>query len=170
MPAGADSRGLDPAFVDDGESAKVMCNIYENLVKYKNGSTEIEPALATSWSQTNDGLTWTFNLRKGVKFHDGTPFNAAAVKFSVDRQLPPQATDDMPYASFTFDPAIIKEVKVVNDSTVQFLLKAPYAPFLANLAMSLAAPIVSPAAVKKYGNGFHPAPRGHRPVQVREMG
>ena len=160
---GADSRGLDPAYVDDGESAKVMCNIYENLVKYKNGNTDIEPALATSWSQSKDGLTWTFNLRKGVKFHDGTPFNAAAVKFSVDRQLPPQATNDMPYASFTFDPGIIKEVKAVNDYTVQFLLKAPYAPFLANLAMSLAAPIVSPASVKKYGNDFIQHPVGTGP-------
>ena len=160
---GADPRGLDPAYVDDGESAKIMCNIYENLVKYKAGNTDIEPALATSWTQSADGLTWTFNLRKGVTFHDGTPFNAEAVKFSVDRQLPPLATDDMPYASFTFDPTIVREVKAVDDYTVQFLLNTPYAPFLANLAMSLAAPIVSPTAVKKYGAGFIEHPVGTGP-------
>lgn len=160
---GSDPRGLDPAYVDDGESAKIIVNIYDNLVKYKPGSTDVEPALATSWKQSADGLTWTFYLRKGVKFHDGTPFNAQAVKFSVDRQLPPQATDDMPYASFTFDPNVIKEVKVVNDYTVQFLLKKPYAPFLANLAMSLAAPIVSPTAVKKWGKDFTQHPVGTGP-------
>jgi peptide/nickel transport system substrate-binding protein len=146
---GSDPRGLDPAYVDDGESAKIIVNIYDTLVKYKQGSTEIEPDLATSWTKSPDGLTWTFNLRKGIKFHDGTPFNAQAVKFSVDRQLPPLAKDSMPYASFTFGP--VKKVDVVNDYTVRFTLSQPYAPFLANLAMSLAAPIVSPTAVKKYG-------------------
>jgi peptide/nickel transport system substrate-binding protein len=146
---GADPRGLDPAYVDDGESAKIIVNIYDTLVKYKRGGTDIEPGLATSWTKSPDGLTWTFNLRKGVKFHDGTPFNAAAVKFSVDRQLPPLVKDSMPYASFTFGP--VKRVEVVNDSTVRFVLSRPYAPFLANLAMALAAPIVSPTAVKKYG-------------------
>lgn len=158
---GADPRGLDPAYVDDGESAKIMVNIYDNLVKYKRGSTAVQPALATSWTQSSDGLTWTFNLRKGVKFHDGTPFNAEAVKFSVERQLPPKATDDMPYASFTFDP--IKRVEVVDEYTVRFVLKYLYAPFLANLAMSLAAPIVSPAAVKKYGADFIQHPVGTGP-------
>jgi peptide/nickel transport system substrate-binding protein len=157
---GADCRGLDPAYVDDGESAKVIVNIYDNLVKYKTGSTEIEPALATSWTVSRDSKVWTFKLRKGVKFHDGTPFNAAAVKFSVERQLPPLATDDMPYASFTFEP--IKKVEVVDNYTVKFTLSRPYAPFLANMAMCLAAPIVSPAAVKKYGKDFiqHPVGTG----------
>jgi peptide/nickel transport system substrate-binding protein len=157
---GADSRGLDPAYVDDGESAKVIVNIYDNLVKYKTGSTEIEPALATSWTVSADSKVWTFKLRKGVKFHDGTPFNAAAVKFSVERQLPPLATDDMPYASFTFEP--VKKVEAIGPYTVRFTLSRPYAPFLANMAMCLAAPIVSPAAVKKYGKEFiqHPVGTG----------
>ena len=160
---GADPRGLDPAYVDDGESAKIIVNIFDTLVKYKAGNTDIEPALATSWTQSADGLVWTFKLRKGVKFHDGTPFNAQAVKFSVDRQLPPQATDDMPYASFTFEP--VKSVEVVDDATVRFVLSRPYAPFLANLAMALAAPIVSPAAVKKYGADFIQNPVGTGPFK-----
>ncbi len=148
---GSDPRGLDPAFVDDGESAKVMCNIYEGLVGYKPDNTEIEPRLATEWSSSEDGKVWTFKLRQGVKFHDGTDFNAEAVKYSVERQLPPKRTDDMPYASFTFGP--VQKVEVVDQYTVKFTLDQPYAPFLANLAMAMAAPIVSPAAVEKAGGG-----------------
>lgn len=163
---GSDPRGLDPAYVDDGESAKIIVNIYDTLVKYKQGNTDIEPALATSWSQTPDGLVWTFNLRKGVKFHDGTPFNAEAVKFSVERQLPPNATDDMPYASFTFGP--VKKVEAVDEYTVRFTLNNPYAPFLANIAMCLAAPIVSPAAVKKYGLDFNQHPVGTGPYKFEK--
>lgn len=158
---GADPRGLDPAYVDDGESGKIMVNIYDNLVKYKRGSTDIEPALATSWTSTPDGLVWTFNLRKDVKFHDGTPFDADAVKFNIDRQIPPNATDDMPYASFTFEP--VKKVEVVDDYIVKITLSHPYAPFLANLAMCMAAPIVSPTAVKKYGADYNQHPVGTGP-------
>jgi len=160
---GADPRGLDPAMVDDGESAKVIVNVYDTLVKYKADSTEIEPSLATEWSSSPDGKEWTFKLRSGVKFHDGTPFNAEAVKFSVDRQLPPQRTDAMPYASFVY--GAVKEVQVVDENTVKFILTDPYAPFLANLAMAMAAPIVSPAAVKKYGADFNSNPVGTGPYK-----
>lgn len=160
---GSDPRGLDPAFVDDGESANIIVNIFDGLVRYKPGSTEIEPALATEWSSSEGGKVWTFKLRRGVKFHDGTPFNAEAVKFSVDRQLPPKMTDDMPYASFTF--GSVQKVDVVDEYTVKFTLKEPYAPFLANLAMALAAPIVSPAAVQKYGADFIQHPVGTGPFK-----
>jgi len=160
---GADPRGLDPAMVDDGESAKVIVNVYETLVKYKEDSTEIEPGLATDWQMSPDGKEWVFNLRKGVKFHDGTDFNAEAVKFTIDRQLPPQRTDDMPYASFTFGP--VKEVQVLDTYKVKIILTEPYAPFLANLAMALAAPIVSPTAVEKYGEDFNNNPVGTGPYK-----
>ncbi|KKM08836.1 ABC transporter substrate-binding protein [Clostridiales bacterium PH28_bin88] len=160
---GADPRGLDPAYVDDGESAKVIVNIYENLVQYKPNSTDIEPGLATEWSSSEDGKVWTFKLRQGVKFHDGTPFNAQAVKFSVERQLPPNLNDDMPYATFTFGP--VDKVEAADEYTVKFYLKEPYAPFLANLAMSLSAPIVSPAAVQKFGADFNQNPVGTGPFK-----
>ncbi|SFQ94780.1 ABC transporter substrate-binding protein [Desulfoscipio geothermicus] len=160
---GSDPRGLDPAYVDDGESAKIMVNIYDNLVRYKPDSTEIEPALATSWETNEDKTEWTFHLREGVKFHDGTPFNAEAVKFSIERQLPPNRTDDMPYASFTFGP--VKKVEVVDEYTVKIILNAPYSPFLANMAMCMAAPIVSPAAVEKYGEDYISHPVGTGPFK-----
>lgn len=60
---GSDPRGLDPALVDDGESANIMVNIFDNLVQYKPGSTDIEPALATEWTSSPDGKEWTFKLR-----------------------------------------------------------------------------------------------------------
>ncbi|WP_066504077.1 ABC transporter substrate-binding protein [Abyssisolibacter fermentans] len=139
---GADSTALDPAYVSDGESAKVIVNIYEGLVRYKDGSTEIEPALATDWKVSDDGKEYVFNLRKDVKFHDGTPFNADAVVFSVERQLPPNRTSDMPYASFTYGE--VEKVEKVDEYTVKFTLKDKYTPFLANMAMALAAPIACP--------------------------
>lgn len=161
----ADPRGLDPAYVDDGESAKVMCNIYEGLLKYNKNSTEVEPCLAEKYEVSSDGMTYTFHLRKGVKFHDGTDFNADAVKASIDRQLEPKVSDDMPYASFVYgsikDKSGVKEVKVVDANTVQIILFSPETPFIKNVAMVMAAPIVSPTELKKYGNlNEHPCGTG----------
>ena len=78
---GGDSAGLDPAFETDGNSFMICDNVYDQLVLYADESTDIVPGLATSWEISPDGLTYTFHLRKGVKFHDGTEFNADAVVF-----------------------------------------------------------------------------------------
>ncbi|MBC9784834.1 ABC transporter substrate-binding protein [Heliobacterium chlorum] len=160
---GSDPRGLDPAFVDDGESAKIITQIYEGLVRFKSGSTEIQPLLATEWNVSPDGKEWTFKLRQGVKFHDGTPFNAQAVKFNIERQLPPNANADMPYAEFTYDG--VKKVDAVDDYTVKITLDKPSAAFLANLAMPIAAPLVSPEAAKKYGDKLMENPVGTGPYK-----
>lgn len=78
--AGAsDPTYLDPALVSDGESFRITKQIFEGLVELKPGTTTVTPALARSWRVARDGKTWTFRLRTGVKFHDGTPFNARAV-------------------------------------------------------------------------------------------
>lgn len=148
---GADPRGLDPAMIDDGESAMAICNMYEGLVQYAADSTAIEPCLATSWDVSEDGLTYTFKLREGVKFHDGTDFNADAVKFNIDRQLPPNDLTNMPYSTFTF--GTVKDVEVVDEHTVKLNLTQPNTALLANLAMSQAAPIVSPTALKASATG-----------------
>ena len=66
---------------------RILVNLYDGLVRYKPGTLEVEPALADSWDISDDGSTYTFHLREGVSFHDGTPFNADAVKFNFDRML-----------------------------------------------------------------------------------
>jgi peptide/nickel transport system substrate-binding protein len=81
----ADPTYLDPALVSDGESFRIARQIYDTLVQLAPGSTKLQPALAKSWRPSRDGKTWTFNLRTGVKFHDGTPFNSAAVCANFNR-------------------------------------------------------------------------------------
>jgi peptide/nickel transport system substrate-binding protein len=160
---GADPRGLDPARVDDLESGKVIVNMYEGLTKYAADSTAVEPSLAESWVVSDDGLSYTFKLRQGVKFHDGTDFNADAVKVNIDRQLPPKVDDNMPYASFCF--GTVKDVEVVDPSTVKINLTQPNTAFLANLAMGIAAPIVSPKALADNNNSVMETPVGTGPYK-----
>ena len=160
---GADPRGLDPALVDDGESSKVIVNIYEGLLKYSKDSTKLEPSLAESWKVSPDGLTYTFNLRKGVKFHDGTPFNAEAVKVNIERQMKGKATEDMSYADFVF--GYVTKVDAVNENTAVITLKDVCTPFLYNLAMSMAAPIVSPKALADNNGNVNEKPVGTGPYK-----
>jgi len=81
----ADPTYLDPALVSDGESFRVTEQMFEGLVRLKPGTTKIIPALATKWKLSGGGKVWTFTLRKGVKFHDGTPWNAAAACYNFNR-------------------------------------------------------------------------------------
>jgi peptide/nickel transport system substrate-binding protein len=156
----AEPKSLDPAADTAVNDFRILVNLYDGLVRYKDGTLEVEPSLATSWTISDDGKTYTFKLRDGVKFHDGTPFNAEAVKFNFDRML----KDDHPFhdtgpfpLSFFF--STVSEVKVIDDLTVEFDLSAPYAPFLSNLAYPTGL-IVSPDAVKKYGKDFGRHPSG----------
>ncbi|SMC64738.1 ABC transporter substrate-binding protein [Papillibacter cinnamivorans] len=160
---GADPRGLDPAMVDDGESSKVIVNIYEGLLKYAKDSTALEPCLAESWDVSDDGLVYTFHLRQGVKFHDGTDFNAEAVKVNVERQMQGNATTDMTYADFVY--GYVTKVDVIDDYTVAITLKDVCTPFLYNLAMSMAAPMVSPKALEEYNGNLNENPVGTGPYK-----
>src|SRR5271170_1392144 len=81
----AEPKSLDPAAVTAVNDFRILMNLYDGLVRYKDGALEVEPALATSWKISPDGLTYTFALRDGVKFHDGSAFTADAVKFDFDR-------------------------------------------------------------------------------------
>lgn len=158
----ADSVTLDPAKSNDTESSKVISNIFEGLVRYKDDSQEVEPALATAWETYDDGRMWIFHLRKGIRFHDGTPFNAEAVVFSIARQIDPRHPffiKDHNNGCFAFK--YIKEVKALDEYLVLIILEKTYSPFLHNLAMANSAPIVSPEAVKKWGNNnFEKHPTG----------
>ena len=161
---GADPRGLDPAYIDDNESAKLIVNMYEGLLKYATDSAKVEPCLAKSLPDVSaDGLTYTFHLRTGVKFQDGTDFNAAAVKFNIERQLPPKVTADMPYASFVW--GTVKSVDTPDDSTVVITLTQKNSAFEANCAMSMGAPMVSPTACQKDNNNMNEDPVGTGPYK-----
>jgi len=154
-----DAVSLDPARASDIESLEVAEQVYGRLVRFARGRLEPEPDLATSWTVSEDGTTWTFELRPNVTFHDGTPMNADAVVFSFERQLvanhPAHEADFIWARSFRN----IKRVMAINPLRVLFQIDRPYAPFLANLAIGPAA-IVSPSAVKKLGSRFGKFPVG----------
>lgn len=147
---GADPRGLDPAYVDDGESAKIICNIYDTLLRYETETCEVVAGLSEMPEISDDGLTYTFKLQEGVKFHDGTDCDAEAVKASIERQLEPNRTEDMPYAGFVFGAQDsgtgIESIETPDATTLVIKLRAASTPFVKNMAMALAAPIVAPSA------------------------
>ncbi len=166
---GGDSVGLDPAAVTDGESFKVTKNIFETLVEFGRQDTEIHEGLATKWDVSPDGLTYTFDLREGVKFQDGTDFNADAVVYNFNRWMNGDA-DKFPYYASMFggykgdEGHVIADVKALDKYKVQFTLKRPQAPFLKNLAMSPFA-IASPTAIDKEGDKFTENPVGTGPFK-----
>jgi peptide/nickel transport system substrate-binding protein len=163
---------LDPAVITDGISSRLTRQIYDGLVKYRGATTEVEPALAEKWDVSRDGKVWTFQLRKGVKFHDGNPLDAAAVVWNFERwwkTAHPQH-DNQVKAGQTFeywegqfggfdDKSIVSAVEAVGTHTVRITLKEPQAPFLANLAMFVF-DIASPKAVERWGTEFGKHPVG----------
>ena len=161
----AEPKSLDPATVTAVNDFRILMNVYDGLVRYKDGTLEVEPALADSWTISADGTEYTFNLRSGINFHDGSAFDADAVKFNFDRMLdenhPYHDTGPFPL-SFFF--SAIESVDVVNSSTVKFTLNAPYAPFLSNLAYPTGL-IVSPAGVMANGADFGRNPSGTGPFK-----
>ncbi|MFC0244548.1 ABC transporter substrate-binding protein [Falsochrobactrum ovis] len=148
----ASPEGFDAAAYTGGDTFDASSRtVYNRLVEFKHGETTIEPSLAESWEVSPDGLEYTFNLRKGVKFQTTdffTPtreFNADDVIFSFERQ----SNKDNPWYEYSpgvsyqyFDsmefPTLIKEIQRIDDHTVKFVLSRPEAPFLADLAMDFA--------------------------------
>lgn len=155
---------LDPAATKETESSVIVASLFDGLVEQQAGKAAINPALAKSWDISKDGLTYTFNLRTGVRFHDGTPFNAEAVLFSFNRQKDPKhpghtTRDAFEYwKNFDMD-KVVRTIVAVNDSTVEFKLNKPDATFLNLLTINFAA-VVSPTAVRKYKNDFYKNPVG----------
>ena len=162
----AEPVALDPAQVTDLNSNRVGRRVVETLVAFADESTQIVPGLAESWTISKDGLSYTFKLRRGITFHDGTPFNAQAVKFSIERQFNPEHPANKlgkyPFAAYFF--GNVQAVEVMDDSTVRFILKEPRASFLAILTAG-AASIVSPTAALKSGQDYAANPVGTGPFK-----
>ena len=156
----AEPASLDPHVSTAANDFRIAVNVYDGLVRNTPGTLEIEPALATEWTISDDGLEYTFTLREGVTFHDGTPFNAEAVKFNFDRML----DESHPFAStgpfpLSFFFSSVESVEVIDETTVKFTLNEAFAPFMSNLA-SPTGLIVSPAAVEQNGADYGRNPVG----------
>jgi len=157
---GTEPNSLEPA-VGTGPFQAIMNAMFDGLVAW-NDKGQVVPALATSWKPSADGRTWTFTLRPGVKFHDGTPFTADAVKATIDRIF-----DKSVPATRRGNYQLIKDVTPVDDHTVRFTTDPPNPDFPLLMA-DVSAKIVSPAAVKMYGQDFGRHPVGTGPFKFEE--
>jgi len=130
---------LDPAAAADLPARLVARQIFDTLVQFRPASSDVEPGLASQWSVSKDGLVWTFRLRDGVLFHDGTALTAHHVVTSIERQmfsghaLAPAGLAVAP-ALLRGAPGVIKELRVPDSRTVLIRLKQPYAPLITVLA------------------------------------
>lgn len=163
-----DAITLDPADATDGESSAVIVNIFEPLLRFQQEKTTVEPALAESWVVSDDKLTWTFTLRKGVLFHDGTPLTAEAVKFNYDRQMkednPWRFKGKFEYWHLFF--GSVDAVEAPDPQTVVFKLNRADATFLTNLALFNMG-ISSPTAIKEFGEDYFKHPVGTGPYKLK---
>jgi ABC-type transport system substrate-binding protein len=144
---------------------EAMFLIYDNLVAF-NDKMELVPQLATEWSVSQDGRTWTFRLRRNVTFHDGTPFGADAAIFHLQRQIDPQTNRaNRPL----WDPlGGAGTVRKIDDFTIAITTERPYGPLLNTLAHGSGG-IVSPTAVRRLGEGFARAPVGTGPYAFERL-
>ncbi len=155
----ADPPKLDPAFSTALVDRMVFQSIYDKLVDV-NENGEVVPMLAEKWDVSPDQKSYTFTLREGVKFHDGTDFNAEAVKFSLERGMDKASNRKNELND-------IEKITVADAKTIKIDLKQPFAPFLSILS-DRAGMIVSPEAVKKYGDEFLNHPVGTGPFVYKE--
>jgi peptide/nickel transport system substrate-binding protein len=135
--------------VSSADPSRILGRMVFDTLVVKAPDGTIHPGLATAWEISDDGKTYTFHLRSGVTFHDGTPFNAQAVKYSFDRIVDPATHSET--AGSSMGP--YESTEVVDDYTAKVHLKEPFAPLIAYLTVPVTA-IVSPTAAEKWGEDF----------------
>lgn len=159
--ASADPASLDPAFAQDGETFRVSRQIFEGLVGTEPGTADPAPLLAESWESSDDGLTHTFQLKEGVTFHDGTPFNAEAVCANFDRWYNWTGLAASEALSYYYgklfrgyvetpDTAVFDSCTADGDLEATVTLKQPFAGFIPALSLPAFA-MQSPTALEEYG-------------------
>ena len=158
----SDSKTMDPIYSVQFTERQVLYLIFNTLVRY-GPDFSIHPELAESWKIEDGGKHVTFKLRQGVQFHDGTPFDAAAVKWNIDRRLDPAAASPQREQLAP----LIAAVNVIDGHTVVFVLKAPYAGLLSLLGERPGF-MLSPAAGEMLGKDFGNAPVGTGPFIFKE--
>lgn len=140
----SDIHTLDPGVSSDNYDWRQIYPCYDRLVRYKvadgRGTTEVVPSAADSWEVSPDGLIWTFRIRQGIAFADGTPLDAEAVRFSLQRTLDigKGPADNI---------GAIDSMRVIDPLTLEITLKNPYGPFLQTLATN-GASIINPNVMK----------------------
>lgn len=157
-----DADTLDPHHTIAAIASGVFTNIYEPLVG-RNMNLEYEGILAERWEISPDGKEYTFFLRPGIVFHDGTEFNAEAVKFTFDRLMEPKT--EAPAASWI---SPLERTDVIDPTTVRMFLKEPFAPFLGNMSAGGYFGILSPKAVQDGGEEYGRNPIGTGPFRFKE--
>lgn len=158
-------QNLDPAAHTDTNASVVQTQIYNTLVGFVPGSTELAPELATEWSSDPEAKVWTFKLREDVVFHDGTPFNAEAVKFNFERWWDPSHPAGFRVAGKTYprwlrvfgpfkgeEGSLLDKIEIVDPYTVRFHLSQPFAAFPAALGAQFG--IASPEALSAAGADY----------------
>lgn len=129
----------DPATALGGSTALIARQVFDTLLEYREGSSDVQPGLAVRWAASTDGLTWTFTLRRGVRFHDGTPLTAQDVVTSLERQMSPDhPLHPNPVAAWPRllrgVPGVVKGIRAAGPDSVEVELLLPYAPILTVLA------------------------------------
>ncbi len=174
-----DAINLDPSHATDGQSLNVSSELMEGLVMFRPGTFDVTGALARSWTVSGGGTRWTFHLRPGARFTDGTPVDAAAVKFNFDRW---RLQSDPAHGAFSYaywvsefggfsddpkNPGVVRDVIVDSPLDVTFVLAEPSGTFLRNLAMQ-SFMIGSPTAIRRDPQAFEQHPVGSGPYELRE--
>lgn len=157
---GTEPTTFDVHFITDVNTARANVQIYETLVR--NVGTSIVPWLAESWTTSEDELTWTFKLQEGVTFHDGTPFNAEAVKYNIERLRNPEV--GAPRAS-TVD--MFTDVEVISEYEIAISTAEPYGPMLGQIS-NYNLSMMSPTALETYGTDISLHPCGTGALMIKE--